>query len=422
MVKLLLISDDFTGALDTGIQFVQYGAKTKIITTAYAENYLFVKDEVEVLVIDAQTRHLTGEQAYQKVFKLVKSAIAAGIPHIYKKTDSGLRGNIGSELKALLDASEELFLPFIPAYPQMNRITIQGYHYVDGQPIRESVFGKDPFEPVVSSKVQELFDKSSTRIELFEKGSEYYTSFDRPVIGIYDAQTDKDILEITKDLNEKKQLRIMAGCAGFASALPEFMNFQKQSLSMPELDQSLLVMCGSINPISKAQIEYAETKGFKRIILSPKLQLEKGYLDSKEGRLWLRELEELFSGNPVVMLDTGTPESEVVKTYMQEHDISLHEARERISLALGEIVKKLLDINYRHSLMVIGGDTLLGFFTQIGCNEIYPEYELEAGSVLSHINYKDNIIWIISKSGGFGKEDVIYQLAGKLHIAGGAIC
>ena len=47
---------------------------------------------IQVLVVDAQTRHLDGEEAYRKVWSLVKAAKEAKIPYIYKKTDSGLRG------------------------------------------------------------------------------------------------------------------------------------------------------------------------------------------------------------------------------------------------------------------------------------------------------------------------------------------
>ena len=32
MVKLLIIADDFTGALDTGVQFAAGGAETRVVT------------------------------------------------------------------------------------------------------------------------------------------------------------------------------------------------------------------------------------------------------------------------------------------------------------------------------------------------------------------------------------------------------
>ena len=37
MVKLLMIADDFTGALDTGIQFVKKGIKTQVFTEQIIE-------------------------------------------------------------------------------------------------------------------------------------------------------------------------------------------------------------------------------------------------------------------------------------------------------------------------------------------------------------------------------------------------
>ena len=75
---------------------------------------------------------------------------------IYKKTDSVLRGNIGAELSAALQASEAEYLAFVPSYPAMNRITKNGIHYVDEIPLSESIFGRDPFNPVTESDVAKL--------------------------------------------------------------------------------------------------------------------------------------------------------------------------------------------------------------------------------------------------------------------------
>lgn len=86
----------------------------------------------------------------------MRQAVAQKVPYIYKKTDSALRGNIGAELGALLRASGEQALPFLPAYPQIGRCTREGVHYIDGQPVAQSVFGIDPFEPVRHSRVADL--------------------------------------------------------------------------------------------------------------------------------------------------------------------------------------------------------------------------------------------------------------------------
>ena len=49
MVKLLIIADDFTGALDTGVQFA---AETRVVTNVEYD-FESAGEEVQVLVLDA---------------------------------------------------------------------------------------------------------------------------------------------------------------------------------------------------------------------------------------------------------------------------------------------------------------------------------------------------------------------------------
>ena len=128
MITLLIVADDFTGALDTGVQLAGCGARTRVVTDPA---FSFEKaQDAEVLVIDAETRHLPPSQAAGIVGDIVARAAAQKVPYIYKKTDSALRGNVGAELGAMLAASGEKALPFLPAYPQMNRLTRGGVHYI----------------------------------------------------------------------------------------------------------------------------------------------------------------------------------------------------------------------------------------------------------------------------------------------------
>ena len=142
MKKLLVIADDFTGALDTGIQFASYGARTEILTDIEInfKDYPFT----EVFIVDTETRHLKSKKAYETVYLLTQNAVNAGIEYLYKKTDSGMRGNIAAELTAVLDASGSGFLAFLPAFPEMNRTVEGGVSYVDGVPIEKKRFWAGP--------------------------------------------------------------------------------------------------------------------------------------------------------------------------------------------------------------------------------------------------------------------------------------
>ena len=160
MFTLLILADDFTGALDTGVQISKTGAKTVVLTDPHADLERFA-DGTDVLVIDAETRHISPQQAKECVASIVRRAFALNVPCIYKKTDSALRGNIGAELEAVAEQSPEGQLFFVPAFPQMNRTTEHGQQLIEGMPVAQSVFGQDPFEPVRNSDVAAIIAEQS---------------------------------------------------------------------------------------------------------------------------------------------------------------------------------------------------------------------------------------------------------------------
>ena len=220
MVKLLILADDFTGALDSGVKLAAHGSRTKVITDSHTDLGVATKDS-EVLVVDTETRHLTADQAGAIVARLVRQALDLHIPYIYKKTDSALRGNIGAELSAVMNTANQP-VAFFPSLPQMQRCTVGGVHYIQGTPVAQSVFGSDPFEPVTRSNVCELIglqtDAPAISLEpLGEKSS----LPGQQAIWVFDGQTTGELLETGKRLKENGQLRMMAGCAGFAEVLPD---------------------------------------------------------------------------------------------------------------------------------------------------------------------------------------------------------
>ena len=295
MITLLIVADDFTGALDTGVQLAGSGARTRVVTDpAFSPQSA---EGAEVLVIDAETRHLPPAQAADIVGGIVRRAVEQKVPYIYKKTDSALRGNVGAELGALLAASGEEALPFLPAYPQIGRCTKGGVHYIDGQPVAESVFGIDPFEPVRHSDLAGLIGAQS--------GVPVHSlPADGPApsgqgIYVYDACSLEDLEQTGRTLAAAGRLHISAGCAGFGAVLPRLLGLGgKECAPEPRLDPRLLVVCGSVNPITVAQLDAAEQAGFARMRLSPRQKLEPGYWHSEEGRAARRPHRGAAAGKP----------------------------------------------------------------------------------------------------------------------------
>lgn len=413
MITLAVISDDFTGALDTGVQFAKFGASVKILTLKELQENGFPNDTSDVLVVDAETRHISPENAYRLAQSFISQALEASIPHIYIKTDSGLRGNIGSVLKAALDASNEKFIAFLPAFPDMNRITENGVHFINQVPIHQSAFGKDPFDPVQSPYVEDLFKGLAVETKVMKITDIYHTDFAKPTIGIFDVKTNDDFRRIGTQLKARGQLRIIAGCAGFAAILPEFMNFPPHSEKSPPMLNPLLVVCGSLSPITRQQVEYAQKHGFVQVALTPEQLLTDGYFYSPEGIGWMADKQALFCGNMPVIIDTGISHPERMQEFDNEYPDAKEINRGKISKALGSLLRQLLIRGYcqERTLMVIGGDTLLGFVQQISWQDISPIAELELGTVLTSIRAEGHRIQVISKSGSFGKKDVLMKIA-----------
>ena len=410
MVKLLVIADDFTGALDTGVQFAASGAETRVVTNI---EYDFSRTgrEVQVLVLVAETRHVKWEEAYRMVYGIAKRACESGIPYLYKKTDSALRGNIGSELKAVIDAAGKHTFHFLPAFPRMNRVTRNGIHYIDGSPVHESVFGKDPFEPVTCSYIPDMMrgEVPVTVVESMD-GWERQNG-----VMVYDASTDEELMSIGSFLKEKGELGLTAGCAGFAAVLPQLLGLSGKRRERISLDKKFLVACGSVNPITVRQLDYAEGAGMKRIRLTPEQKLEKDYLESEEGNRALEEWTKTALEEECCIFDTNDlPGCRAACEYAGSHGLSLDELRVRIADTLGRVVEHLVRAGVKSTMLLTGGDTLMGFMRHIGCDEIVPVCEMAPGTVLSQVDIDGRTYSIISKSGGFGEEKLIAELAEKI--------
>ena len=408
-MKLLVLADDLTGALDTGIQFVRGNANTRVVLNA--EYPLSKVDSaVQVLVIDTESRHLPSAQAAQIVNNIVKQAVKLKVPYIYKKTDSALRGNVGAELEAALKVSNARQIQFIPAFPKIHRTTVNGIQFIDGVPVAESVFGKDPFDPITHSSVAEILgEQTSVEIQSIALAAK---ETEMPGIVVYDASTDEDILKRAKQLKKDNKISLLAGCAGFASVLSGLLELGGVKKIIPDYKSSFLVACGSVNPITIAQLQEAEKHNFQHFYITPEQALTDGWFKTEQGRIRLDQWAELLKNGHNCIIDTNAlPGTEKACDYGPKHGLTMCDLRVKIANTVGYILQELIDRGVNSTMLITGGDTLMGFMQKIGIAEIAPVQELITGSVLSIIEIHGKKYNIISKSGGFGNKSLIVELA-----------
>lgn len=407
MLDLLIIADDITGALDTGVQLAGSGVKTKVTTACRIEPSRL--GDTQVLVIDAETRHLPAKQAAAIVRDIVSQAVELKVPHIYKKTDSALRGNIGAELEAMLEASGEKRLAFLPAFPKNDRFTVKGIHYIGKTPVAESVFGADPFEPVRHSRVTELIAEQSTApLHSVPVGGAWS---DAAGIYVFDASTEEHLEKAGKMLQTADVLHISAGCAGFAAVLTGLLALKKHPCTRPDLAPKLLVVCGSVNPITCEQIALAEEQGFAHWRLTPKQKLDQGYWQTIDSAQTLDDLRCMLAEHPFLIIDSNDEGSNAATAqYAETHGLTTDDIRVSISRSLGEIVNGLFSCPDLGTLLITGGDTLLQCMAQIGVSEMEPVCEVFSGVVLSRFSHGGCSRYVVSKSGGFGEKTLLPDL------------
>lgn len=384
---MVIISDDFTGALDTGVKLSSKGARVKVIP--YMERY--TESEADVLVIDAETRHLPAQIVYERIATICKQY--EYVPYFYIKTDSALRGQIGVTVKAAMETLGVHQAAFAPSYPAMHRITRDGRQLIDGKPLKESAFAQDPLNPVTVDTVKELFHHTGMFV-CNAKAKQPLSSFPQDAVVIYDAETDEELREIATHLCAEGKLRLTVGCAGFAEALSGVIPLHLGSRKEVKRPGQLLVFCGSLNQTTYRQIERGIANGFVQMTCS---------MNTLQHEEWFAQMHALLSqGSNVIIVITneGLPDASIV------------EQSQLIQHYGGQILLKLLcsEEMHEYAVMVIGGDTLMGFMKEAGFPEIDICGELAPGVVSFTMQLNGRQYELLSKSGGFGEETLFLDI------------
>lgn len=399
MIKLVVLTDDLTGALDSGVQLSNAGIKTLV---SLHVNFNAASD-YEVLVIDLQSRHLSKENAYNEVFKAASAAYSHGVQLVYKKVDSALRGNIGAELEALLKASGIKRLLFIPAYPKNDRITIDGVHWINGVKADESIFARDPFEPVRHSMVADIIaEQSSVLVETSVK-----KVIAEPVIEVLDASSEEDLDCIADNLSSGAMPCALAGCAGFAAYLPRLISFKTTAISPVNKSKSALVISGSLNSSAIRQSQWAKDHGYPVFTLTNEQKLISNYWQINKADPLITSVSQAIERHGIAIIETVKSEREQQDQLTGLNRPDLEMQRQAVQLNLAELTGLLLKKSNVDSLVIIGGDTLRGVLDNLGVKQIIPIEEIEPGVVISRIQSGLRGMYLVSKSGGFGQDDIL---------------
>src|SRR2546426_12821882 len=122
-MALTIVADDLTGACDAGTLFA---GKAPVPVTVWPDPPV----AAEIAVVDTESRHLDRAAATDRVGDA--AAQRAGATSWFKKIDSTLRGHVGAEIVALLQATRTPSAVTCPAFPSEGRTVLDRVLRVDG--------------------------------------------------------------------------------------------------------------------------------------------------------------------------------------------------------------------------------------------------------------------------------------------------
>ena len=371
MQKYIVIADDLTGSNATCSLFKKIGLRAASILKLQGDiNY-----DVDVISYSTASRGLDKEEAYKKVSEAIKILKNKDVLVYNKRIDSTLRGNIGTEINAMLDNLEDdRIAVVIPSYPDSGRIVVNKTMLVNGVLLENSDAGKDPKTPIKTSCVESLVQKdikySSTYFTLSdiaqpieEIAKKMQKAIKKSRVLIFDAVNNEDIIKISKAIIHS-DINIVTVDPG-----PFTLYYSKELQKKNHLEKKILMVIGSVTATTKKQIEYILQE---EDIFLVKMKVE----DFFKKETCLKEIERVISfikkgiASYDLFLVTTSPIGDEKKADLQKLAENLNTTVEEISKIIANtltetVVKILKETEKFEGVYSSGGDITIALLEKL---------------------------------------------------------
>ncbi|MBZ9709523.1 four-carbon acid sugar kinase family protein [Mesorhizobium sp. ESP7-2] len=238
-----ILADDLTSAADGAGPFVERGLQ------AVVGRACLPAEEATVVAVDSGSRSATASQAAELAAKLAVQLASRDV--LYKTVDSTLRGHVAAELEAAFKASGRKMLVFAPAFPAAGRTTVSGVQLVDGVPVAETAYGRDPVHPARQSRLVDFVPASVSNAV------------------ILDATTQDDLDTQIAALPDPEAI-LWVGSPGMAAALAKRLApvAAASNATVPACGD-ILVAIGSANPLSHRQADQIAAEAGVTLLRAP---------------------------------------------------------------------------------------------------------------------------------------------------------
>ena len=384
-MPLLILADDLTGAADCAARCRRAGMA---ITISMRPPTPPLPSGAVALTSDS--RHLPAAVAARRVAELVAGLRELADITWYKKIDSTLRGNIGSELDAMLDTLERPCAVICPSFPAQNRGLRAGY-LSSPLPLARPAHLPTLLAQQSRRRVAAipLADVEAGAERLADRLAAAYAQAAQLLV--VDAMTDQDLRTILTAVAHALPDALLCGSAGLIGALSLGRSVaEPRHIDGEELVQpggAALLVVGSGSATAHRQIAYLrQHSGIDTI----EIDLAAGAPD-EERRTERDVLLHLPEPSPQVALDGPTARA--------------------CAAQLAEAALPIIAGSRPALLALVGGDTALQVLNRLGIERLTVLRELLPGIPLTAgIDAAGERRFVIVKAGNHGDDATLADL------------
>jgi uncharacterized protein YgbK (DUF1537 family) len=331
---------------------------------------------------------------------------------VIKKVDSTLRGNIGAETSALDQCYKPELIIFAPAFPGLGRTTVNRIHCLNGTPISQTELARDPKTPVRNDDIQKIMAEAFTEEKVVHIGLDALRGgafkLEGARVFCFDAATDGDLQNIVRTVLAAGKRVLWVGTAALADNL----------LNVEQSTPPALAVLASLSSVTRGQVHYAEKQGVSLVKVPLYAILER---KTDSGEIAEEAIALLKKGKDVILLSSSTySEEEYQKTeeIARRADLSTEETSAFTQKTIGQTAVRILEGATVSGLFLSGGDTAMSCFESAGALGSSIIAEIALGIPLMRlIGGRYEGLKVVTKAGGFGKEDAVFYALRKLREA-----
>jgi uncharacterized protein YgbK (DUF1537 family) len=401
--EISMLADDLAGACDTGIEFLQaVGSVTVVLDPDLPD--LDAHAFRGLVVWNTESRALPASEACRKVVRACRLGAMKHKRVIVKKTDSAFRGNFAAEIATAMDALDPDCCCLVPAIPDFGRVTRNGIQYIDGEPIAESFYSRDPKHPVSESRVAQIASAGHSRpvglIDLEQLRSVQNDTHLQQLLAsgvriiVVDGESRADIERAVKLCLKRCGRIIFVGGQGVGNAVAECCgpSADVEDWTSPP-HGGLLVACGTLHPRARQQLSLAcRTHGIEPAVI-PAAALRDGSAIQAAAERSAGALLSQIEARGLAFL--ASPEESIDDPSMLE---------EALALTVGKLREK----SSLCGVILTGGTTAYNVCRHLGITVLNLRQRISWGVVLAQSAQLSGMA-VGVKGGSLGETDSINQ-------------